>query len=45
MSRTLAGRRDPIMAGGTGAGDPSVVKIHCSPVGGDVTIVAHITGR
>jgi hypothetical protein len=45
MSRAFTGGGGAIVAGGAGTGDPTVIKVHGSPVGGDVAIIADITGR
>ena len=45
MGGALAGGGGPVMATGTGTGDPRMIKSDIGPVGGDVAIVAHITGR
>ena len=45
MGGTFASCGGAIVTGRTGTGDPSVIKVHGGPVGGDVAIIAHIAGR
>ena len=42
MGGAFTGRRRAVMTTGTGTGHPGVIKIHRSPVGGDMAIVAGI---
>ncbi len=45
MRRALTRRRRAIMTSEAGARHSGMIEVHCSPVGGNVTIIAHIAGR
>ena len=45
MGGILAISGGSIMTAGAGTRDPGMIKVHSGPVGGDVTVITHITGR
>jgi len=45
MRCALAGSSGAVMTSRTGAGDTGMIKVYRGPVGGDVAIITHITGR